>query len=101
MSRGRSSCALLYDHRVVTEFPIVHNKSGLSNLQSVIKNDPGVLPIFETTGVYSRVLAQFFNDLGIAYLEINPLEASIRMAGLRRQKTDRSDAIRLALLGIN
>lgn len=35
------------------------------------------------------------------YLEINPLESSIRMAGLRRQKTDRSDAVKLALLGID
>jgi len=100
VSRGKSSCALLHDHTVIKEFRIVHNKSGFSKLKSVITNDLPLTAVFETTGVYSRALTRFFNDEGLQYLEINPLESSIRMAGLRRQKTDRSDAVKLALLGI-
>lgn len=100
VSRGKSSCALLHDEMVIKEFKIVHNKSGLTQLKSVIENDATVTVIFETTGIYSKVLTRFFSDEGIEYLELNPLEASIRLAGLRRQKTDRSDAVRLALLGV-
>ncbi|MFC6206211.1 IS110 family transposase [Levilactobacillus tongjiangensis] len=88
VSRGKSSCALLHDHTVIKEFRIIHNKSGFSKLKSVITNDLPLTAVFETTGVYSRALTRFFNDEGLQYLEINPLESSIRMAGLRRQKTD-------------
>ncbi|MDR7678650.1 transposase [Lactiplantibacillus plantarum] len=101
VSRGKSNCALLHDHTVIKEFQIIHNKSGLAKLKSIITSDLPVMAVFETTGIYSRVLTRFFIDEGMNYLEINPLESSIRMAGLRRQKTDRSDAVKLALLGID
>lgn len=101
VSRGKSNCAVLHDHTVVKEFQIIHNKSGLAKLKSIIASDLPVMAVFETTGIYSRVLTRFFIDEEMNYLEINPLESSIRMAGLRRQKTDRSDAVKLALLGID
>ncbi|WP_272845899.1 IS110 family transposase [Liquorilactobacillus mali] len=100
VSRGKSNCAVLHDHTVVKEFQIIHNKSGLAKLKSIIASDLPVMAVFETTGIYSRVLTRFFIDEEMNYLEINPLESSIRMAGLRRQKTGRSDAVKLALLGI-
>ncbi|WP_283680490.1 IS110 family transposase [Lentilactobacillus sp. Marseille-Q4993] len=100
VSRGKSSCALLNDHRIIKEFKIVHNKQGLAKLKSIIKDSSPVLSVFETTGIYSKVLTTFFTNENFEYLEINPLESSIRMASLRRQKTDRSDAVKLALLGI-
>lgn len=101
VSRGKSNCALLHDHTVIKEFQIIHNKSGLAKLKSIITSDLPVMAVFETTGIYSRVLTRFFSEEGMNYLEINPLESSIRMAGLRKQKTDRSDAVKLALLGID
>lgn len=42
VSRGNSSCALLHDHTVVKEFRIVHNKSGLAKLKSIITSDSPV-----------------------------------------------------------
>lgn len=35
----------------------------------------------------------------IKFYELNPLEAKLRMAYLRRNKTDRNDSFKLALLG--
>ncbi|EJE99277.1 hypothetical protein LM596_04290 [Liquorilactobacillus mali] len=37
VSIGKSSCALLHEHTIIRKFKIVHNKSNLSKLKSVIK----------------------------------------------------------------
>ncbi|MEL1237700.1 hypothetical protein [Liquorilactobacillus nagelii] len=73
----------------------------MAKLRPIITSDVPAMAVFETTGIYSRVLTRFFIDEGMNYLEINLLESSIRMAGLRRQKTDRSDTVKLALLEID
>ncbi|MED3052020.1 IS110 family transposase, partial [Bacillus thuringiensis] len=52
--------------------------------------------VFEATGVYSKPLERFFQDNNYAYCRINPLEANLQTASMRRQKTDKSDAHELA-----
>ena len=55
--------------------------------------------IFEATGVYSRRLQAFLEDYGYSYVIINPLKAKKEMnLGLRRNKTDKTDAYHLALI---
>ncbi|MCD7129818.1 IS110 family transposase [Limosilactobacillus agrestis] len=56
--------------------------------------------IFETTGVYSAQLVRFLRTKSVRFIELNPLEVNMRMATLRRDKTDAKDAMRLALLGV-
>lgn len=52
--------------------------------------------VFEATGVYSKGLEKFLRDQGYRYSRMNPLEANIQMASMRRHKTDKSDAHELA-----
>jgi len=52
--------------------------------------------VFEATGVYSKGLEKFLCDNGYRYSRMNPLEANLQMAYMRRHKTDKSDAHELA-----
>ncbi|MGN7479876.1 IS110 family transposase [Solibacillus silvestris] len=52
--------------------------------------------VFEATGVYSKTVEAFLKDYGYAYCHMNPLEANLQMAKMRRNKTDISDAHELA-----
>lgn len=52
--------------------------------------------VFEATGVYSKAVEAFFKNYGYPYSRMNPLEANLQMAKMRRHKTDRSDAHELA-----
>lgn len=52
--------------------------------------------VFEATGVYSKPVEEFLRDHGYTYYRMNPLEASLQMASMRRHKTDSSDAHELA-----
>ena len=52
--------------------------------------------VFEATGVYSKSVEKLFSDYGHVYCRINPLEANLQMASMRRHKTDISDAHELA-----
>ena len=100
VARGKSKCALIIVDLVDKYFEIKHNRSGFSRLYNIARETKSLI-VFETTGVYSSQLTQFCIQEDLDFLELNPLEASIRMAGLRRDKTDRSDSEKLAFLAIN
>ncbi len=52
--------------------------------------------VFEATRVYSMALEKFLQDHGYIYCRLNPLEAKLQTAAMRRNKTDKSDAHELA-----
>lgn len=52
--------------------------------------------VFEATGVYSMALEKFLQNHGYVYCRLNPLEAKLQTATMRRNKTDKSDAHELA-----
>jgi transposase len=72
-------------------------QSLLGRIESLKKQD-GQTPdiVFEATGVYSRGLESFLQEHRYPYSRLNPLEAKIQTASMRRQKTDLSDAHELA-----
>ncbi|MFP3668377.1 IS110 family transposase [Priestia sp. SIMBA_032] len=53
--------------------------------------------VFESTGVYSRQLERFMQENNYSYCVLNPLEAKKQCDSLRINKTDKSDAHKLAL----
>lgn len=57
--------------------------------------------VLEATGVYSKGLEKFLRDHGYRYCRMNPLEANLQMASMRRHKTDKSDAHELAKTHFN
>lgn len=98
VSMGKSTM-VIYDRyqRCQYEGELEHTVSDFPSLKeridSLIKQD-GQTPaiVFEGTGVYSRGLEHFLLEQQYPYCRLNPLEAKIQTASMRRQKTDVGDA---------
>lgn len=102
VSKGKSTMVIYNQYQQCEyEGEILHNRSSFEKLhesfQQLIHQD-GQAPeiVFEATGAYSKGLEKFLQDHSYAYCCMNPLEAKIQMAKLRRQKTDKGDAHELA-----
>ena len=102
VSKGKSIVAI-YDGYRQCEFEgeLNHTRVDFERLHKRmedIKLLDGQAPdiVFEATGVYSKPVEAFFKDSGYAYCRMNPLEANLQMAKMRRNKTDLSDAHELA-----
>ncbi|MDM5336552.1 IS110 family transposase [Fictibacillus enclensis] len=102
VSMGKSYMVIYNTSRCcVFEGEILHNKIHFEKLYqrivALVQQD-GQTPeiVFEATGVYSRQLERFMNDHGFPYCLLNPLESKLQTASMRRHKTDKSDAHRLA-----
>lgn len=96
VSKSTSNVCVLVDSNKVSEFKIDNDLIGFGRLESALNSfvDPEV--IFEATGVYSRRLAYFLQTHHLSYAQLNPLQASKEMDGLRKNKTDKNDAFHLA-----
>lgn len=102
VSKGKST-VVIYDRYRQCEFEgeLNHTRVDFERLHERIKEITrldGQAPeiIFEATGVYSKPIEKFFIDFGYTYCRMNPLEANLQMASMRRNKTDISDAHELA-----
>lgn len=102
VSKGKSTIAI-YDGYRQCEFEgeLNHTRVDFERLHERMKGITkldGQLPeiVFEATGVYSKPIEAFFKDYGYTYYRMNPLEANLQMAKMRRHKTDMSDAHELA-----
>ena len=96
VSQGESHAILITEESEEITFKFKHNKSSFQILNSYIKL--ATIIIFETTGIYSAQLITYLKSKKIKFCELNPLEAKLRMASLRRNKTDKNDSFKLALL---
>jgi transposase len=71
---------------------------GFTQLLTALQQSNNVPEIvFEATGVYSRRLRYFLEQHGYRYLQYNPLSAKKEMDSFRAIKTDKVDAVNLAL----
>lgn len=102
VSKGKSTMTI-YNRYKQCEFEgeIKHTRSSFQTLHeklSELTTLDGQTPeiVFEATGVYSKGLEKFLRDHGYSYVRMNPLEANLQMASMRRHKTDKSDAHELA-----
>lgn len=102
VSKGKSTI-VIYDryNRCEYEGELNHTRVGFEQLNhriTEITTLDGQAPeiVFEATGVYSKSIEKFLHDHGHTYYRMNPLEANIQMATMRRHKTDKSDAHELA-----
>lgn len=102
ISMGKSSIVIydankccLYEGEIehtVTHFHQLHQQ--LQSLTEETGKQPAI--IFEATGSYSGPLERFLQDHQYFYYRLNPLEAKLQTASMRRQKSDRNDAHELA-----
>ena len=102
VSKG-NSVVVLYDAigNLVYEDRLIHSQSGFKALNErieVLIDEFGQAPemVFEATGVYSSALERFLRENDYKYYRLNPLEAHFQTLSLRRNKTDKSDAHKLA-----
>ena len=102
VSKGKSSIVIYNQYRQCEfEGELNHTRIDFERLhqrmEEITKLD-GQAPhiVFEATGVYSKSVEAFFKNHGYTYSRMNPLEANLQMAKMRRHKTDSSDAHELA-----
>ncbi|MFJ8357031.1 IS110 family transposase [Bacillus paramycoides] len=102
VSKGKSTVAIYDGHRQCEFEGVLHHTRGdferlHERMEEMTKQD-GQAPdiVFEATGIYSKSIEAFFKEYGYAYCRMNPLEANLQMATMRRNKTDISDAHELA-----
>ncbi|MGY3779731.1 IS110 family transposase, partial [Isobaculum melis] len=98
VSMGKSYKVLYEEDCCLSEGEILHTKSDFDNLLQEIQQLPETPSIvFESTGIYSRVIETFCQNNHLSYCLLNPLEAKKQLdSGLRVLKTDKCDAHRLA-----
>lgn len=102
VSMGKSTM-VIYDHRQHCQYEgeLKHTQTGFRSLRKRIDAltvQDGQYPeiVFEATGVYSQGLEKFLKEHQYPYSRLNPLEAKLQTASMRRQKTDIGDAHELA-----
>ena len=96
VSKDSAEVAILANDRVVHSFKMALNKLGFAELEEQLQSFSKPVVIFEATGVYSRRVAAFFQREGLAYTQINPLQAKRAMEDFRSRKNDALDAEGLA-----
>ena len=83
---------------------IKHTTPSLSKALELVKKaeeDFGVKPaiVMEATGHYNKILFNFFERSGYGVIVVNPIQTdSIKNLSVRKVKTDKVDARRIALL---
>lgn len=100
VSMGKSSCAIYHSNQCLFDFTFTHTISGFKTLLSRINLTVNPVVYFESTGIYSRPVRTFCVRNQLAYVEANPLTLHFQMSTLRRLKTDRNDAHKIAQYGI-
>ena len=105
VSKGKSTVCILrpYGEVIASPHEIQHTEPEIRKLVSRIKSIEGeVRIVMEATGAYHLPLLSSFKDAGFFVSVINPL-AMKRYAStaIRKGKTDKIDAVRIANYGID
>ena len=105
ISKGRSTVAVMrpFGEVVISPFEVCHTDSELSELAKLLKSlDGETRVVMEATGNYHAPVAQLLHDAGLYVSVVNAkLVHSYGNNDLRRVKTDRKDAVKLANYGLD
>ena len=105
ISKGRSTVAVMrpFGEVVISPFEIRHTDSELSELARRLKSlDGETRVVMEATGNYHAPVAKLLHDAGLYVSVVNAkLVHSYGNNDLRRVKTDRKDAVKLANYGLD
>lgn len=104
VSKGKSFYQgfISIDEPISKAKPIEHNLTGLMeiiDLKKTIEEKSGQpsIVVFESTGIYHKVLQQFLENNDLKYIIMSPLaSAKIRKASIRSTKTDARDCRSIA-----
>ena len=105
ISKGRSTIAVMrpFGGVVISPFEVRHTDSELSELARRLKSLNGeTRVVMEATGNYHAPVAKLLHDAGLYVSVVNAkLVHSYGNNDLRRVKTDRKDAVKLANYGLD
>ena len=105
ISKGRSTVAVMrpFGEVVISPFEVRHTDSELSELARQLKSlDGETRVVMEATGNYHTPVAKLLHDAGLYVSVVNAkLVHGYGNNDLRRVKTDRKDAAKLANYGID
>ncbi len=104
VSKGKSTVAILRPQGLVVASPydVSHTGSDLKELATAIKKLHGeTRVVMEATGNYYEPIARFLHEQGLFVSVVNPMLISDFGGNtLRRPKTDKKDAVKLALYAL-
>lgn len=105
ISKGRSMVAAMrpFGEVVISSFEVHHTDSELSELAKLLKSlDGETRVVMEATGNYHAPVAKLLHDAGLYVSVVNAkLVHGYGNNDLRRVKTDRKDAVKLANYGLD
>ena len=105
ISKGRSTIAVMrpFGEVVISPFEVRHTDSELSELARQLKSlDGETRVVMETTGNYHAPVAKLLHDAGLYVSVVNAkLVHGYGNNDLRRVKTDKKDAVKLANYGLD
>ena len=105
ISKGRSTVAVMrpFGEVVISPFEVCHTASELSELARQLKGLNGeTRVVMEATGNYHAPVAKLLHDAGLYVSVVNAkLVHGYGNNDLRRVKTDRKDAVKLANYGLD
>lgn len=105
VSKGKSTVAIMrpYGEIVTSPFEITNTEEGFIKLTSQIKNLHGESRIImEYTGRYYEPLANYLHNAGLRVSVVNAiLIHDYSNSSIRRVKTDRKDAVKIANYGLD
>jgi Transposase and inactivated derivatives len=105
VSKGKSMVAVMrpFGEVVASPYEIAHTERELKELAGFLKSLPGETKvIMEYTGNYYQPIARYLNEAGIFVSVVNAiLVHDYGENSIRRVKTDKKDAIKLASYGLD
>ena len=105
ISKSKSTVAIMapYGEVIRTPFDITHTEPGLSALVEVLSSLNGeVRIVMESTGAYHLPVLNYLKERGFFVSVVNPLVIQKYVAmNIRKAKTDRIDALKIACFGID
>ena len=107
VSKGKSTVAILrpFGELVASPFVVSHNPRELNELVTLIKSlDGDTKIIMEYTGNYYLPIALFLRKAGLFVSVVNPIlvkDYSNKSLTVRKGKTDKKDAIKLAAFALD
>lgn len=105
VSKEKSTVAILrpFGEVVAVPYDVSHTVSELDRLAKVIKKLPGeTRVVMEATGVYYEPVARRLHEHGIFVSVVNPvLISDYGDNTLRKAKTDKKDAVKIASYALN
>ena len=104
VSKGKSMIAVMrpFGEVVCSPFEVPHTASELSKLARMLKSlDGETRVVMEATGNYHAPIARLLQDAGLYVSVVNPvLIHDYGNNSLRRAKTDKKDAVKIARYGL-